>query len=78
MAADRAAVLGLYRKLLRQAAVWPSVKRGTVIEEIKLAFRENAAASGDHKARLLEEARSGLDMLQRQSAARHGSSFSFR
>jgi hypothetical protein len=68
----------MYRKILRAAARWPSIKRAAMIEEIKAEFRRNAAAPLNTTPALLQQARDGLDTLQRQTRARTDSSFSFR
>ncbi len=48
-AALRIEILGLYRSLLRNAAIYPSVKRDDFIEEIKLQFRKHASLNNKNK-----------------------------
>ena len=66
-AATRSEVLHLYRQILRTAARWPSVKRDTVIAEIKDEFRQHMAeADAGVRSKLVAEARAGLDALRQQ------------
>jgi hypothetical protein len=71
-------VRSLYRKILRTAAKWPSIRRAVIITEIRADFRRNATAPLDKTPALVQQARDGLDTLQRQTNARTAGSFSFR
>jgi hypothetical protein len=71
-------VRSLYRRILRTAAVWPSIRRAAIITEIRADFRRNATAPSDKAPALIQQARDGLDTLQRQTSARTAGSFSFR
>jgi hypothetical protein len=42
MASRPALVKSLYRRILRQARVFPSVKRDSLVEDIRIEFREGA------------------------------------
>ena len=63
--ASPAIVLRLYRQILRNAMVFPSVKREALVENIKLEFRENMDL--DDAAELqqkLDVASKGLQQLR--------------
>ena len=38
----------LYRKILRAAKLFPSIKRNAIIEDIKVEFREGQARHAEH------------------------------
>lgn len=42
-------VLGLYRRILRNAKVFPSIKRDELVENIRLEFRENKSVTDPDK-----------------------------
>jgi hypothetical protein len=45
-------VLLLYRRILKAAAQFPSIKRASIIEDIKIEFRENAGETNTQKIEL--------------------------
>lgn len=60
----RLEVLGMYRKVLRAALNWPSMKRAKVVTEIRNEFRMNAGEKDPQKLEnMLADARSGLKQL---------------
>jgi LYR motif-containing protein 4 len=65
---SRTHVLGLYRRLLREATKFPAYNyRQYAIRRIKAAFREHQHVKDvSEKQKLLEEAEESLRMLQRQ------------
>ena len=64
MAAARAHVLGLYRKILRAATNYPSRNAPRIVAEVKQEFRDNAAVSDAAKvAACVKEAEDGLAQL---------------
>ena len=42
-------VLHLYRRILKEAKVFPSIKRNAIIEEIRLEFRINSSETDSEK-----------------------------
>ena len=65
--AARSEVLSVYRRILRTAQHWPSVKKESVKNEIRDEFRRNVGESDPKTAaKMLEEARAGLQSLRQQ------------
>jgi hypothetical protein len=57
-------VLNLYRRIMRAADDWPSVKKKAVVTEIRHAFRSNAGEQDAQKIeKMIAEAHSGLREL---------------
>lgn len=48
-AAEAKEVVRLYRRILKLAAQYPSIKRGAIIREIKLEFHENKTLTDSDK-----------------------------
>ena len=56
----------MYRSLLRTAAKYPSVKRASIIAEIKTAYRDNRSETDESKLALMEEeAHAALKLMSR-------------
>ena len=65
----RSEVLSLYRRILRVAESWPSMKRKAVVVEIRQDFRRNAEERDAQKIeKMLSEARGGLKELMHDVA----------
>lgn len=64
MSQSRTQLLGLYRQILFAAKRFPSVKRKTIVEEIRLSFRQDASLT-DPKAidNSIDVALKGLQQL---------------
>mmetsp|Transcript_66966 Transcript_66966/g.161844 ORF Transcript_66966/g.161844 Transcript_66966/m.161844 type:complete len:111 (+) Transcript_66966:234-566(+) len=59
-------VLGLYRRILRNAKVFPSIKRAELVENIRIEFRENASITDPDKlANCYEIAVRGVSQLEK-------------
>ena len=55
--AHRHDVLVLYRRILRAAQSWPSMKKQAVLSEIRQEFRRNAAEEDAHRvSKMVEDA----------------------
>mmetsp|Transcript_42996 Transcript_42996/g.94182 ORF Transcript_42996/g.94182 Transcript_42996/m.94182 type:complete len:84 (-) Transcript_42996:37-288(-) len=66
--ATKASTLRLYREILRHAGRWPSIKRESIIQEIRQEFRANRLEQdGAKAAAMIEQARIGLGSLKAQS-----------
>ena len=64
---QRATVLSLYRSILRTAQHWPSVRKASIIQEIRDEFRRNASEAEPAKLeKMVGEARAGLSSLRQQ------------
>ena len=65
--AGKAEALSLYRRIMRTAQCWPSIKKEAVKTEIRDEFRRNMGEANPQKmAKMLDEARSGLQSLRQQ------------
>lgn len=65
--AGRAEALSLFRRIMRTAQRWPSIKKEAVKTEIRDEFRRNMGEANPQKmAKMLDEARSGLQSLRQQ------------
>ena len=70
--------LNMYRSLLRAGRFYPSVKRESVIREIKDAFRENRALHDPEElAYCEEEAQAALNLLHRYVGVKHNTVIGF-
>lgn len=49
MSLPASSILRLYRHILKEAKVFPSIKRNTIIEEIRLEFRTNSSETDSEK-----------------------------
>lgn len=62
---SRHEILSLYKQLLQQARIFPSITRRNVIEGIKLDFRDNKNLTDYNTLRIeLARALDGLDQLK--------------
>ena len=76
--AARAEALSLYRRILRTAQFWPSIKKAAVIDEIRGEFRDNMKeADPQRTAKMLAEARAGLQSLRQQCGMSDGSDIQY-
>mmetsp|Transcript_62194 Transcript_62194/g.122907 ORF Transcript_62194/g.122907 Transcript_62194/m.122907 type:complete len:92 (-) Transcript_62194:93-368(-) len=61
------ATLTLYKDILRTAQRWPSIKRHSIIDEIRNEFRKNRTEAKPKRVdKMLSEARDGLASLRQQ------------
>jgi LYR motif-containing protein 4 len=61
-------ILGLYRAVLRSARAFPSIKRNSLVEEVRREFRANVDEKDAETQRgLLQVALKGLEQLQMYS-----------
>lgn len=75
--ADRLEVVRLYRRILKLAQRYPSVKRDSIVRDIKTEFHENKALSDAQQVReKVMAARAGIQELS-QYAALHPSAASW-
>lgn len=62
--ASTSSTLSLYKNILKQAKLFPSIKRNKIIEEIRISFRENRALTDEMKIKgALEVGYKGLEQL---------------
>lgn len=54
----------LYKRILRAAHSFPSIKKNKIIEEIRLGFRENRTMEGEALRAQLAVAEKGLSQLE--------------
>ena len=63
--ATKWATLHLYEQLLKAAKEYPSTKRVSIIQEIRVAFREDAGLTGDKAEHSQTQAHQALEQLNR-------------
>ncbi len=76
MAGSSTEVLHLYRSILGAAKRFPSIKRNSIVEEIRVGFRENRDASGEELQAKLSIAIKGLSQLEQYSFSKKATSWS--
>ena len=59
------ATLHLYKRLLKAAKDYPSTKRMSIIQEIRVAFREDAGLTGAKAEESQAQAQQALEQLNR-------------
>ena len=70
--------LSMYRQLLRAARHYPSVKKDSVIAEIKQAYRENRSLTDQKQLDYAnEEATAALNLLRRYVGVKHNQMIGF-
>lgn len=69
MNTSRTGTLSLYRRIVKAARTFPSIKRNTIVEEIRVGFRENKNLDvGSDKYRTaMSVAMKGLTQLEQYS-----------
>lgn len=76
--ASRFGVLNTYRELLRVAKVYPSVKRESITQEIKDAYRENRNLEDPKKLASAEnEAKAALNIMSRFKTVDSSETFTY-
>ena len=65
--------LMLYKRILRAAKSFPSIKKHKIIEEIRLGFRENRSMQGEELRAQLAVAEKGLSQLEQYTGLSHSS-----
>jgi LYR motif-containing protein 4 len=67
------AELSLYRQILSAARRFPSIKRNSIVEEIRVGFRENRNVQGEELKVKMDIAIKGLGQLEQYSGLKRQS-----
>lgn len=69
MNTSRSGTLSLYRRIVKAARTFPSIKRNTIVEEIQVGFRENRNldVGSDKYRNAMSVAMKGLTQLEQYS-----------